>query len=195
MVAVVRDLPRSLAGAALREIAGKYPTLPWIPYPAIRALAKLSRPDWHVLEHGAGMSTVWWAKRVNSIHSIEANADWYQRLKEEIRHRRLDNVTLEHRTGDDYGDLSAFKDHSFQLVVIDGHAREKAAEQATRLITRPGWIYLDNTDFAAQWQEMYGEAENILRGAASRDRAEMTYFTGFPPATFIANQGLLISYR
>lgn len=192
--ALFTDLPRSLKSAAVRELAGRYPELPWIPYPAIAALAEVARPTWRVLEHGAGMSTVWWAQRVASLHSIDASTEWYRRIMRELSRRGVTNVTLELRTDDTYADLSMFPDHAFNLVVIDGHARDEAARQAPRLITRPGWIYLDNTDFAAEWQSMYGEAEDELRSAAMRDGASMRYFTGLAPGTVVASQGLLIAY-
>ena len=191
--ALVRDVPRVAFQAALRRAVGRYPILPWIPYPAIRALEGLAQPNWSILEHGAGMSTIWWAQRVSKVRSIEANRSWYERIEEGLRKRGLFNADLEHRVNDDYSDLSELEDESFDLIVIDGHAREKIASQVPRLLKRKGFIYFDNSDFAAQWHEMYGEAENILTSWAHAIGAKLTYFTGMPPATMTATQGLLIS--
>ena len=64
---------------------------------------------------------------------------------------------------------------------------------ALRLVKPGGAIYMDNTDFGAQW-DWYWEAERVLREAADGDGARLTHFTGFPPATFVANQGLLAEW-
>lgn len=192
--ALATDLPRVLIQAAVREGLGIYPVVPWIPYPAIRTLAKLVRPDWRVLEYGAGMSTLWWAERVGSIHSIEPKREWYDRIQADVRRRGLKNVTLDHRPDyASYCDLSAFPDRSFDMMVIDGHVRDRIVPHAFRLVTRPGWIYLDNTDFAAQWQENFGDAEDHLVQCAQEANARVEYFTGFPPATLVANEGMLIN--
>ena len=188
------DGPRALVGAVERELFKHYPPLPWIPYPAIRALSRVHRPSWHVLEHGAGMSTIWWARHVATVHSIEANPTWYARIKQTLAQQNLRNVTLELRDDATYSDLDAFGDGAFDMVVIDGHARDQVARQAVRILRRPGYIYLDNTDYAAEWSEMYGEAEEILRAEASRWNASVRYFTGFAPATLVASQGLLLAF-
>ena len=90
--------------------------------------------------------------------------------------------------------MSYLSDSFYNIIVINGYAREKVALQAPRLITRPGWIYLGNTDCATQWHEMYGEAEDTLKKEAEREGADLTYFTGFPSTTLVATQGLLVSF-
>ncbi len=193
MQAMGRDVPRAFMQAALRRTLKRYPALPWIPYPAIRALDRLVRPNWSVLEHGAGMSTVWWAQRVDRVRSIEANRAWYERVVGELQKRSLANVEIEHRTDEHYSDLSMLEDAAFDIIVIDGHARDRVAAQVPRLLKIRGFVYFDNSDFAAQWHDMYGEAEDILTSWATNIGAELTYFTGMPPATTTATQGLLIA--
>lgn len=190
----VRDAPRCLVEVVWRELAKQYPCAPWIPYPAIRAMERLTTPDMEVLDHGAGMSTVWWARRVRYVYAIESSVVWYQKVKAEITRRRLKNVGLELRSGDTYSDLSDIPDGSYDLVSIDGHDRHIVVAHAVRIVRRPGWIYLDNTDFAHVWHEMYGEAEQMLLELARREGADVTYFTGLLPATFIAGQGMLVHF-
>jgi SAM-dependent methyltransferase len=57
--------------------------------------------------------------------------------------------------------MSPFANASFDFIVINGHDREKVAAQSRKILKRPGWIYLDDSDRSAQWREMYGEAEEI----------------------------------
>lgn len=52
---------------------------PWITFPAARALENLLTPDSRVLEYGAGGSTLFFAKRVRTLVTIEHDREWLQR--------------------------------------------------------------------------------------------------------------------
>jgi predicted O-methyltransferase YrrM len=147
-----------------------------------------------VLDHGAGMSTIWWARRVEFVYAIEADTEWYNRVKRKLASMKLTNATVELRGGDSYSDLSDIPDESFDFIAVDGHAREVVMRHAIRIVKRPGFIYLDNTDFADVWHHMYGEAEEILTEAARREGAAIQYFTGLAPATVVASQGMLVRF-
>ena len=191
---ILTDFPRALVGSAARELTGWRPAMPWIPYNVIRALSPLVRPTWRVLEYGAGMSTVWWAKRVRHVHSIELDEHWYQQVHLLLAQRKLDNVQLELHSKHAYtAHLDAYPDGYFDCVVVDGAFRDEVVAATLRLVRRPGGVlYLDNTDQGAQWP-MYAEAERLLRGDALRTHAQrITAYTGFAPAQSIANEGLLV---
>src|SRR5438874_1854481 len=79
-VEALADMPTVVWQAALRRLVGRRPILPWIPYPAIRRLAKIIRPEWRVLETGSGNSTLWLAQRVAYLRSVESNSGWYARV-------------------------------------------------------------------------------------------------------------------
>jgi SAM-dependent methyltransferase len=186
------DVPRTIFDAGVRRVTGRRPILPWIPYPAIRAIRKLAKPSWRVLEHGSGMSTIWWSYLVDHVDSVEADRQWHARICKLLEERGRTNVSLSLKSNSSYSDMSPFADASFDFIVIDGHDREKVAAQSRRILKRPGWIYLDDSDRSAQWREMYGEAEEILVDLVQREGGQITYFTGFTPATFIARQGMLV---
>ena len=192
--AVVEDLPKVLLGAAERRALGIYPALPWNPFPVIRKFEEILQPGWSVFENGAGMSTIWWAQHVKSVYSIEPNREWHGKVQAELDMRGLKNVTLEFRPPLQAVDVSQFADKSFDIVLIDGPGRDHVAEQALRIIKRPGWIYLDNADFSEQWPEMYGLAEEAVARHAQSAGGTVSYFTGMPPATFVATQGMLASF-
>lgn len=53
--------------------------IPWITYPALRQLSRIVRPDWRVFEYGCGGSSLWWAKRVKDVVSVEHDMAWAER--------------------------------------------------------------------------------------------------------------------
>lgn len=53
--------------------------VPWITYPAFRQLQRIIKPDWRVFEYGCGGSSLWWAKHVAEVFSVEHDAAWAAR--------------------------------------------------------------------------------------------------------------------
>lgn len=139
------------------------------------------------------MSTIWWAQHCQHVHSIELNAVWYGKVMTMLSEYRLTNVRLELRREDNYTDLSEYEMPSFDFVMIDAAFRDECVDATLRLIKRGGCMYLDNTDFGAQW-DMYAKAERILLEAAARDNAKVTHFTGMAPGSFVAGQGVLVEW-
>ena len=110
---------------------------PWLHPEVIRYLDAILRPDWTVIEHGSGGSTLWLAQRAKAVTAIESNPDWAY----EVSKNAPGNVTMFPQ-----GVLSGF---SFQcdLLLIDGYPPEARAAwlEAARFIVKPGgWVVLDN---------------------------------------------------
>lgn len=58
--------------------------IPWISFPAYEYLEQLDLSDKTVFEFGSGNSTLYWAKRVKSVISIEDDKEWYEKIKTRI---------------------------------------------------------------------------------------------------------------
>lgn len=54
--------------------------VPLITYPALRQLKRIIEPGFRVFEFGCGASSVWWAKNVAEVVSVEHNAEWAARV-------------------------------------------------------------------------------------------------------------------
>lgn len=70
--------------------------VPWITYPALRLLERVVRPHFRVFEYGAGHSSLWWARRVREIVSVEHDPAW----AEEIGADAPANLTVRSRPAD-----------------------------------------------------------------------------------------------
>lgn len=118
--------------------------VPWFTYPAIDFIERKIAPDFKVFEWGSGNSTLWWAGRVAEVHAVDDNPLWYDK----VRARLPANAKLTFAENDDaYVDaISGYGDGYFDVIVIDGSARNECAARAARYLKHGGFIVFDNSD-------------------------------------------------
>ena len=145
-------------------------------------------PRARALEWGSGASTVWLGSLCESVVSIESDPHWATMVKgsvenhveiltpaiprrthpSAIRSRRLG---FRHLDFTDYVDAVDQVEGDFDLIVIDGRAREACLEKALPRLAPGGLILFDNTN-----RRRYRRA---LR--AHRDRIVLTRHVGLTP--------------
>jgi hypothetical protein len=54
--------------------------VPWYTYPALIQLKRIVRPNFKVFEYGCGASSLWWARNVAEVFSVEHDANWAARI-------------------------------------------------------------------------------------------------------------------
>jgi SAM-dependent methyltransferase len=137
--------------------------LPWWNLRATERVESLlaARPSARVLEFGSGASTVWLAKRADSVISIEHDEEWAHIVRRHISDRvDLRLVPADAQFDSDYAserrDAStmSFRDYAssidsevepFDLIVIDGRARAKCLEHARAHLAPDGIVLFDDT--------------------------------------------------
>lgn len=157
--------------------------LPWWTF---EATAKVEiflnqRDNASVFEWGSGASTVWLARRAENIMSIEHETKWFEKMKKITK--EFSNISLflvEPRNLN--GKISAFMsskkgfknldfqkyvtvidqfDKKFDLIVIDGRAREACFELAINYLAEDGLIVFDNTE-RVRYQNVINKKNNIF---------------------------------
>src|SRR5687767_9452201 len=68
--------------------------LPWFSYAAIDFLRGHLNDEMKVCEYGSGGSTLFFSRRVQSVHAIEDNERWYELVRQKILDEGIDNVRL-----------------------------------------------------------------------------------------------------
>jgi predicted O-methyltransferase YrrM len=183
--------PHTLVVRLLRLIFGYRPQLPWISYTAIKILKNFLSKKSRVLEYGAGMSTLWYAKHAAEVYSIEDNKEWFSTLSNQLASNNISNVVCQ--LADDADKFCSFMSHDptgFDLIVVDGMKdRDKCMASAVGLVKPGGIIYLDNSD---KGREDIKKAEQLLLDFAKQKSATVTYFTDFCPGQLFAEQGLMV---
>lgn len=164
--------------------------LPWWTFESAGQVAAHldEHPGARVFEWGSGASTLWLAARAGCVHSVEHHAGWAA----DLAPRLPANVTLRlveprvttapgvpsakpGHAGLDFADYVAAidgVDGTFDVVVIDGRAREACLARAVERLSADGLIVLDNVD-----RRRYVEAMESLG-----DRVAVTVTRGLTPA-------------
>jgi predicted O-methyltransferase YrrM len=176
------------------------------PYTATRYLEmRLSRRA-VAFEYGGGGSTLWLAKRVARLTTIEHDAGWFGRIEEALTQTGLTNCVVLMREpgrvtpslgmpgtdGIDYSStkcmgsfadyvqaIDTFPDDSFDLVLVDGRSRAACLHHAAPKVRRGGMLILDDSN-----RESYQTAMKRLDSWVRKDfcgvkpfRTELGYTT------------------
>jgi predicted O-methyltransferase YrrM len=140
--------------------------VPWWTYASIEAMT-----DWiarrpapvRVYEYGSGASTFWLARRVAEVHSVEHHREFGASMQAELTN--FDNVSLQvieplhsetpvvgsAKEGHRHRDFARYVDSidevggEFDLIVIDGRAREACLSAAIPHLKQDGIILFDNS--------------------------------------------------
>jgi len=116
------------------------------------------QPRMTVCEYGSGGSTLFFARRVKSVFSIEDNADWFNLVSNKLRAKSISNVTLKlhpfdfkNPAGFEHSQyLNAIPDEKFDVIVVDGseewtRIRPVCFEKAQNRIKKNGIIVVDDS--------------------------------------------------
>ena len=169
--------------------------IPWITYDAYYFLESMLKPGMVVFEYGSGGSTFFYANKVEELISIDHDEGWfiaveakinelgvsnckYNLIKPELNHQSdgfLNHNVLYSSYDTQYKDynfesyvrsIELFPDQYFDLVAVDGRARNSCIRHAISKVKINGYLMLDNSE-----RDRYKEAKYLLR-----DWEKMAYF-------------------
>jgi predicted O-methyltransferase YrrM len=115
-----------------------------------------------VFEYGSGHSTLWWAKRVSHVNTVEHDPGWFEAMRPQLpanvdyRHRELEY-------GGDYAREILTVDSQIDVAVIDGRDRVNCARACLQRLDAEAVIVWDNTE-----RSRYQEGFDLLSGAGYR---------------------------
>lgn len=157
-------ITRSLLASSLPGRGPLRDELPLLSYPAIEWLARHTRSEAAVFEWGSGGSTLFLARRVERLVSVEHDPNWHERVTRALASRGLTNVTcllqepdpnpLSEDPSPTHGGtrfeayvkaIDAFPDGSFDLVFVDGRARGECLLRALPKARSGGHLLLDDS--------------------------------------------------
>jgi SAM-dependent methyltransferase len=134
------------------------PDAPWITARAAWILNELLRKSDNGLEYGSGRSTVWLAKRTNSLVSVEGSPDWYARVNDRLSSEGLTNVSYKYvqtdcRLANCPGrPIYVMADPNLRpgcldYALVDGYYRDECIMRALDLLKPGGILILDNANW------------------------------------------------
>lgn len=164
--------------------------VPWWTFEAADRVESFlaAHPGARTLEWGSGASTLWLAKRGAVVSSVEHDADWAKHMRSLLPASVTltlveptpagPGAVLSHKPGFeglDFAGYVAAVDEvpgEFDLVVIDGRAREACLDRVADRVTPGGLVVFDNVD-----RRRYREAIERHRG-----RFEVIWTRGLTPS-------------
>jgi hypothetical protein len=149
--------PRYLFNRARVRLAQElHPDWPWLTADAVRALESLLGKSDVGFEWGTGRSTLWFARRVKKITSVDHDRIWHEKITAQARDLGLDNVeTVWHEVNspnpppvpDDYPYIAEIDKHPnnyFGFILVDAEYRDQCALKALEHLQSGGLLIIDN---------------------------------------------------
>jgi len=150
---------------------------PWLTPAAVEMLKQRLRPRDSVFEWGAGRSTLWLARRVRLVTSIEHDLLWFDRVQAQARRHRLTNVSLKliPESGRPPGTAPyvspIYQYAAFDLILVDGLHRPHCALAALTRIKPGGMIVVDNANWYLPSSSRSPASRTPDQGPASQEWA------------------------
>lgn len=125
-----------------------HPTEPWLVRTCTAAIESWLNPTDVGIEWGSGRSTLWLAKRVRRLISVEHDGDWYRKLCASLADQKIQNVEAIHIP--DRGRYATAVDicepGTLDFALVDGKWRDECILAAIPKLKPSGMIILDNAD-------------------------------------------------
>jgi hypothetical protein len=149
---------------------------PWITFRAKTFLPKLLSKDSNVFEYGAGGSTLFFAKHVGTLVSVEHDSSWFDKLQKLIKEKKINNWKgflekpeflpdkqildpanpFAYVSADERYLFHSFRSYAsriddfdnlfFDFISVDGRARPSCILHAIPKLKLGGYLMLDNAD-------------------------------------------------
>jgi SAM-dependent methyltransferase len=158
--------------------------MPWMNYAMVAFLEQRLRPEMSLFEFGSGNSTLFFARHVGKVVSVEIDPAWHERVAKQMPA----GVKLILCSPFDEGRYVATlveQATPFDVIVVDAAARESCLAECWRWLTPGGVILLDDSS-----RPRYQEA---IEGVLARGFRKLD-FLGLKPGGIRAYQSTLF-YR
>jgi SAM-dependent methyltransferase len=123
------------------------PNDPWLTSQATNIIDKIIAADDIGVEFGSGRSTLWLAKRLAHLTSVESNQEWFAKISSEISRSNLNKKINYHLIQDhkQYADIALdFEDNSLDFCLVDGINRDECAINIIDKLKPGGILVIDN---------------------------------------------------
>lgn len=138
------------------------PDSPWLVRSMIDVLSTWLHPQDEGLEFGSGRSTVWLAKRVKFLTSIEHDKNWYEKVDGRISNRFTNiNLILKENKEGYISTIDFLTEESLDFCLIDGVYRDICTLRCLDKIKSGGILIIDNINrYIPNYSKRRGRAPN-----------------------------------
>lgn len=148
--------------------------LPWVTYSFIDFIKTRLHKDLTIFEYGSGSSTLFYAKRVKRVVSVEHDESWYHKIVQG-KPENAEMIFSKLERGGDYSKKAATLGEQFDIIIVDGRDRVNCCINSIKALTANGVIVLDDSE-----RPDYQEAVSFLKQAGFKELS----FSGISPGLF-----------
>lgn len=125
-----------------------HPEEPWLTPAVVHILDKYLTENMDGLEFGSGRSTIWFARHLRKLTSVEHSPVWYEKVRKLLKTAGMKNVELllrENLNEKDYACVaSQISDCSLDFVLVDGIDRGACAVGSLGKLKLGGILVVDD---------------------------------------------------
>ncbi len=124
--------------------------LPWMTYGAIEFLNQFLHHNHRIFEFGLGSSTLFFAKRVKSVISLETNPEWAWMVNEKLAEQNSQNVEITLMENGiilpQYETFPKSFEEKFDLIIVDSIKRFECSKNSVDALKPGGVVILDDSE-------------------------------------------------
>ena len=150
----------------------KNPFLPWLTYDSIRILNDLISKNDEGVEFGSGSSTIWLAKRMHSLTSVEHDKKWYKLVSNQLKGCSEEikiNYLLKEKKHEYIEIPKMFEENSVDFCLIDGWQRDICTNLMIPKIKKGGLLVIDNANWDLSYKKVYSPCSRGTSGLYEND--------------------------
>ena len=148
--------------------------LPWVTYSFIDFIKTRLNKDLTIFEYGSGSSTLFYAKRVKRVVSVEHDEAWFNKIVKS-KPQNAEMIFSKLERGGEYSKKAATLGEKFDIIIVDGRDRVNCCINSIHALTPTGVIILDDSE-----RKDYEEACVFLKKSGFKELP----FTGISPGLF-----------
>ena len=148
--------------------------LPWVTYSFIDFIKGRLTKELSVFEYGSGSSTIFYAKRVAKVVSVEHDQDWFNKIVN-TKPGNAEMLFVNLEKNGEYAKKAALTGNKYDIVIVDGRDRVNCCIHSVEALTQKGVVVLDDSE-----RDFYNEARVFLCGQGFKELS----FSGISPGLF-----------
>jgi hypothetical protein len=148
--------------------------IPWVTYSFIDFIKERLNKQLTIFEYGSGSSTIFYAKRVSRVVSVEHDEAWYQKIVSD-KPANAEMIFTKLERGGEYAKKAALLNEKFDVIIVDGRDRINCCKNSINALTEKGVLILDDSE-----RDVYKEARVFLKDAGFKELS----FSGISPGLF-----------
>ena len=148
--------------------------LPWVTYSFIDFIKDRLNKKQKVFEYGSGSSTLFYAKRVDRVVSVEHDESWFNKILN-TKPQNAEMIFTKLERGGEYSKKAALLGEKFDIIIVDGRDRVNCCKESIHALSSSGVMVLDDSE-----RPEYNEARLFLKENGFKELS----FSGISPGLF-----------